>query len=82
LARWIGIAHRVGQAMCYWLLPKSGIPVARTTIQPLSQEELATDKTIKNELHAFDISIAEKLNTIQDEISHMRIYREDEDEID
>jgi hypothetical protein len=65
--------------MCYWLLPKSGIPIARTTIQPLSQEELATE-TIKHELHTFDISIAEKLNTIQDDLSHMRIYREDEDE--
>ena len=33
LARWIGVAHRVGQVMCYWLLPASGIPIARTMIQ-------------------------------------------------
>jgi len=40
LARWIGVAHRIGQAMCYWLLPASGIPIARTTIQAISPLEL------------------------------------------
>jgi hypothetical protein len=29
LARWIGIAHRVGQAMCYWVLPSSGVPICK-----------------------------------------------------
>ncbi len=32
-ARWLGVAHRVGQAMCYWLLPESGVLIARTTIK-------------------------------------------------
>jgi hypothetical protein len=41
-ARWLGVAHRVGQAMCYWLLPESGVPIARTTIKSISNEELAT----------------------------------------
>lgn len=33
LGRWIGVAHRIGQAMCYWILPKSGEPIARSTVQ-------------------------------------------------
>jgi hypothetical protein len=53
LARWIGIAHRVGQAMCYWLLPQSGIPITRTTVQPLTDIELQTD-AIKEQLKSFD----------------------------
>jgi hypothetical protein len=28
MARWLGEAHTVGQAMCYYVLPKSGIPIA------------------------------------------------------
>lgn len=36
LAKWIGVAHRVWQAMCYWLLKESGIPLTRTTIQAVS----------------------------------------------
>jgi hypothetical protein len=27
LARWMGVAHRVGSDMCYWLMLVSGIPV-------------------------------------------------------
>jgi hypothetical protein len=28
IARFIGVAHNSGQAMCFWLLPQSGIPIA------------------------------------------------------
>ena len=28
MARWLGETHGIGQAMCYWLLPESGIPIA------------------------------------------------------
>jgi hypothetical protein len=78
LARWIGIAHRVGQAMCYWLLPQSGIPIARTTIQPLTQEEMNLDNIMK-ELSNFDTGITERLSAIQDECSHIKLYKEDEE---
>jgi len=43
LGRWIGIAHRIGQALCVWILPLSGVPIARTTIQAISKEDLLTD---------------------------------------
>jgi hypothetical protein len=36
------VAHRVGQAMCFWLLPQSGIPIARTTINAEPQEKVYT----------------------------------------
>jgi hypothetical protein len=28
IARWIGVSHRVGRLMSYWLLPESGIPIS------------------------------------------------------
>ena len=33
LARWLGVAHRVGSDLCYWLLTSIGNVVARTTFQ-------------------------------------------------
>jgi hypothetical protein len=27
LAKWLGVAHRVGQVLCYYLLPASGRPI-------------------------------------------------------
>jgi len=76
LARWIGIAHRVGQAMCYWLLPKSGIPIARTTIQAISEMELSQDN-IKEQLKDYDEVIRQKLSTENDLSSYIQLYRED-----
>jgi hypothetical protein len=33
LARWLGVAHRVGSNLCYWLLLESGKVIAHTTVQ-------------------------------------------------
>jgi len=30
MARWLGEAHNVGQAVDYYLLPKSGIPIVQS----------------------------------------------------
>ncbi len=78
LGRWIGVAHRIGQAMCYWILPKSGIPIARTTIQAVNEQEMATDE-IKQQLSALDQIIAEKIDAYTDELAHFQLLREDEE---
>jgi hypothetical protein len=78
LARWIGVAHRVGQAMCYWLLPQSGIPITRTTVQPLSTIELQTDD-IKEQLRTFDATLGDKIAIlVENPNMRMQLYREDE----
>jgi len=33
LGHWLGVAHRVGQACCYYILPHSGHPIVRSTVQ-------------------------------------------------
>ena len=38
MGRWLGEAYDIGQAMCYWILPFSGVPIARSTVQPIPQE--------------------------------------------
>ena len=59
LGRWLGVAHRVGQAMCYWVLMDNGTVVARSTVQPVTDDELRTD-VFKAEADRFDRSIAER----------------------
>ena len=41
LGFWLGIAHRIGSDMCYWVLTKSGKVLARTTVQHVTAEEQA-----------------------------------------
>jgi len=80
MAKWIGVAHRVDQAMCYWLLPASGIPIARTSIQKITAEELETT-LIKDQLNAFTESLNDKLNvpTLPEVFQLYREYRYEED---
>jgi hypothetical protein len=63
LARWIGIAHWIGQAMCYWLLPSSGIPIAQTTIQLITPQELAT-KNLITELQTYKDALEHRLTAL------------------
>ena len=85
IARWIGVAHRVGQAMCYWILPPSGIPIVRTTIQAVTKEELNTTE-VKEQLQEFDASISLKLGDADGSAEprdlHLFLLDEDDVEVD
>jgi hypothetical protein len=37
LARWLGEATHIGQAMCYYVLPITGEPIARSSVQPITE---------------------------------------------
>ncbi len=70
--------------MCYWLLPKSGVPISRTTIQAISPEELMTID-IQEQISNHDLAIVEKLGAWNEDLSHIKICREgeiDDDEED
>ena len=36
IGRFLGVSHNVGLLMSFWVLPPSGIPVARTSVQRLT----------------------------------------------
>ncbi len=44
LGRWLGVSHRVGQLMPYWILPASGYPISCTTVQRVTEMEKKTDE--------------------------------------
>lgn len=79
IARWLGIAHRVGQAMCYWILPSSGIPIARTTVQAITAAELNIER-VKDKLKEYDQFINDKLNHDPAVVENLQLYRQDEDD--
>jgi len=66
MARWIGVAHNVGQAMCFWLLPISGVPIARSTVQGITEVELRNPEII-DALQKMDESIHNKLGAHDDD---------------
>ena len=35
LGRWLGVAHRVGQSMVFWIMNDNGKVIARSTVTPL-----------------------------------------------
>lgn len=39
LERWLGVAHKVGSPMCYYVLCDRGSVLCRFTVQPLLDEE-------------------------------------------
>jgi len=60
IGRWMGVAHNIGQAMCFWILPKSGVPIARTTVRAITDSELQITQ-VQQELRSFDDAIQRKL---------------------
>ena len=61
LGRWLGVAHRVGTQMCYFILTSSGEVIASTTVQHVLRTELQVDET-KELVKKFDDGIKERLN--------------------
>ncbi len=60
VGQWLGEAHKIGQAMCYWVLTSTGKLIARSTVQPIPDAEISPN-SVKAELKAFDKSINTKL---------------------
>jgi hypothetical protein len=44
LGRWLGVAHRVGSDMCYWVLTRNGEVLARTTVQHVPDIDKRVDE--------------------------------------
>jgi len=60
IGHWLGEATHIGQAMCCYGLPLSGIPIIRSLVQPVLGADKVTDK-VKQKLQQFDVDISEKL---------------------
>ena len=90
LGCWLGVSHRVGQMMSYWILPKSGIPISCVTVQHLTYLERQTDEW-RAQMEAFLRGLETKFDAVSSKISSkvipssavvLDLEREDQDFID
>ena len=44
LGRWLGVSHKVGQLMSYWVLTKAGKIISCVTVQRVTSSESSTDE--------------------------------------
>jgi hypothetical protein len=56
LAKWLGVAHRVGQALCYYILTSNGKVLVRSSVQALTEEELQATN-VQNAIATLDQNI-------------------------
>jgi len=61
LGRILGVAHRVGSDMCYWVLTDNGKVIARTTVQRVTKDDLQIS-TVTERMTHFNKKIKEKMN--------------------
>lgn len=61
LGRWLGVSHRVGALMSYWVLPQSGIPISCDTVQRVTNAEKGTD-VWKDRMRNFTAQLTAKFN--------------------
>ena len=60
IGRWLGVSHRVGQLMSFWILPVSGVPISCVTVQALTTVEQNT-KEWQDRMIDYDSRIKESL---------------------
>ena len=61
LGRWLGVSHRIGSLMSYWVLTQKGNVISRTTVSRVTNLEMQIDST-KSLLQEYDTAITDRLN--------------------
>lgn len=61
LGKWLGVAHKVGSDMCYWILTVNGDIIAETTVQHVTREDY-DNPNIAAQIKEFDDKLNERLD--------------------
>jgi hypothetical protein len=61
LARWLGVSHRVGSDMCYWLITESGQIVSKTSVEHVTRDDYLPADT-KKKIEDFNAKLEERLD--------------------
>lgn len=81
LGRWLGVSHRIGSDMCYWVMGVDGIPIAETTVQHVTRDDLL-DNDIKAQIDAFNEQLQTRLDDTNFELPTMDAFALEDDEYD
>ena len=68
LGRWLGVSHRVGQGLCYFVVNNNGQVISNSTVRPVTQDEMDTD-TFKTKLLNLDNNIKQALESQTSDIT-------------
>jgi hypothetical protein len=66
LAYWMGPAEGQGGGNCHWLLPVSGLPIVRSTVFAIPEEDLATEEK-RTQQHDFRTAIMDRIGDNADD---------------
>ena len=61
LGHWLGVSHRVGSEMCYWIMTASGKVISETTVQHVTRNDML-DSNIASQIEGFDKTLNERLD--------------------
>jgi hypothetical protein len=81
IGRWLGPSHRIGAAMCYYILVQNGEVVSRSSVQHMMIVEMMKDD-IKSKMESYDDEVNGRLRDEGFECRHEyenAFYVEDED---
>lgn len=78
LGRWLGVSHRVGSDLSYWILTAAGKVISSSTVQHVIQVEFL-DPEIKRLIDAFNTRVTQRLDDTNFLIHDHGFYLEDED---
>jgi hypothetical protein len=67
LARWLGVAHRIGSDLCYWVINDNGNVLARTTVQHVTDLDRKQPETAER-IKTFDEALSAKLGDANHEL--------------
>ena len=60
LGRWLGIPHKIGSEMCYWVLTISGKVVSQTSVQHVTRDNMLEPAMVKR-IEGFEKTLEERL---------------------
>jgi hypothetical protein len=79
LGHWLGIAHRIGSDMTYWILTESGQVIARSTVQHVTITDLQKP-TIQTKVKEFEEAVKVQLSENNFMIKEPGLFYLDDDE--
>lgn len=60
IGRWLGVAHRVGQAMVFWVMNTNGKVIARSTVIPVEPSDYEVEE-VRQRMADLDKTITDKI---------------------
>ena len=67
IGRWIGVAEGIGGGDCFWILPLSAKPIARSTVWAIACDKAASN-TVQERIRTLNESIESKIGDSKDEL--------------